>query len=103
MQSKPPKQDTPKQYTPEELKRLQFIAFYGSNTPSTGGLTKTTSDVLVNPVIQTLQPVSDILRTFQQGYFWLNVGGIIVGLILTVISIEALLKGEIIGAAKGLL
>ena len=45
-----------------------------------------------SPVTQGLKGVADISQKLQDGIFWLNVGGIIIGTLFILIAVKALVK-----------
>lgn len=46
---------------------------------------------LENSINKTLQPIANIATYLENGLFWLNVGGIVLGGALTLISIKSLM------------
>lgn len=79
--------DRPKTFL-EQLIALQI----GNSAVANAGV-----GALEQPVIQTLQPIANLVTTINSPYFWLNAGGLVMGLILVIIAISAIMQSEIQG------
>ena len=58
------------------------------------------SSSLASPILQTLKPIADLLTIVQSPYFWLNTGGLVVGVVLTVLALYVIMQSEITGVKR---
>lgn len=70
-----------------------------SGQPATT-LGDTLSNKVSTPILQTLQPIVNILTIIQSGYFWINVFGLVIGFLIVLLAIQSLMKQELLSEIK---
>lgn len=80
---------------------INRINSYGSSFQSApSALAAPIVSQLANPIVDTLQPLANVLTYIQSETFWLNTLGILGGLVLVFMALQFIMRYEITNAAS---